>query len=172
MAEQYEKPLTGNEYAALQTLFAVVSTWQEVCDNGALEKRLRGAGGTLWRDVRLIQTLSEKSMRALLKTVPLKKLKHIQAELSMTHLYIKVVPPGMTGMSSKGYSYTPTKALNALLNYLCEHECGLCDKTEVESRKCEWRHVLEEALPHEVGKDRSGNCRYSDLVLGLGGDEE
>lgn len=172
MAEQYEKPLTGNEYAALQTLFAVVSAWQEVCDNGVLERRIRASGGTLWRDVRLLQTLAEKSMRALLKTVPLKKLRHIQTELGMTKLYIKVVPPGMAGMNTKGYSYVPTGALNAMLNHIAQNECGLCDKTDAESRKCEWRRVMEETLPHAVGKDGSGNCRYSDLVLGLSDDEE
>ena len=170
MAEQerYVKPLTGNEYAALQTLFAVVSAWQEACENGALKQRIRESGGTLWRDVCLLRSLSEKTMRGILRSIPAKKLQHIQAELSMTHLYIKVAPPGLPGMPDmQGYSYTPTAALNTMLQHVCETECGLCDKTEAESRKCKWRKAIEEALPHEVGKDKGGKCKYSDIVLGL-----
>lgn len=167
----YVKPLSGREYAALQTLFAVVSTWQET--NTVLDKRAKEAGNGLWRDMRLMQSLAERVMARILKTVPVEKLRHVQADIRNTHIYVKVEPPGMPSMPDlKGYSYTPTETLNRLLNYLCEHECSMCDKTTTESRKCVWRKTIEEALPHDVGRVTSEHCKYSDLVLGLSTDEE
>lgn len=167
----YTKPLSGKEYACLQTLFATVSTWQEA--SPIFEKRAKEAGNDLWRDLRLSQSIAERVMQKLLKTVPVEKLRHVQEDIKHTHIYVKVEPPGMSSMpGAKGYSYVPTGALNELLNYLCEHECSMCDKTSTESRKCIWRKTIEESIPHEVGRATSEHCKYSDLVLGLSLDEE
>ena len=158
-------PLRGNEYAALQTLFAIVSGFTGSV--GWLEKRARAAG--CWEDMGTVKQLAESCMQTILNTVPEKKLEHIQKDLQHIKLYIRNECEGLPSRVGKAYSYTPTETLNDLLNYLCQHECAMCDKTPVEARKCPHRAVIDKALPHEVdGKDRE-HCKYSDMVLGLEG---
>lgn len=155
-------PLSGREYAALQTLFAVVSTFTAGID--PLKKRAESIG--LWEDLKRIGDDADHILSRIALTVPENKLRHIRMDLDNIRLYIKIQPPGLTQMTS-GFSYTPTAALNGLLNFLCQHECCLCDKTAVEARHCEYRQLIDDALPHEVeGKDRE-HCKYSDMVLGL-----
>lgn len=155
-------PLNRREYASLQTLFAMVSAF-EMCPAN-LRERAEAAGCA--EDLRTIAKLCDESLGKILKTVPERKLMHIDADPKNVRLYIKIEPPGLSTPYT-AFSYTPTRALNELLNYLCQHECSLCDMTPVEARKCPYRAVIEEALPHDVdGMDRE-HCKYSDMVLGL-----
>lgn len=162
-------PLTGREYAALQSFFAAVSNMQVLLP--ILEKRAKLVPG-LWRDLRLIQAKTEAALPEILRTVPANKLRQINAELEHVALYVKVEAPGIRTRKSEGFSYTPTDTLNDLLNYVCEHECMLCDRTAAESRKCEIRRMIEGALPHEVGHPDGDHCKFSDMVLGIGEKEE
>ena len=156
-------PLSGKEYAALQTMFATVSTLSVLMP--VLEKRARMVPG-LWRDLRLIQAKVDTAMEGILRTVPAEKLRHIRADISNVQLYIKVEPPGLR-RKVDGFSYTPTPVLNELLSYVCEHECMMCDKSAKEARKCEIRRMIEGALPHETGNPDGEHCKYSDMVLGI-----
>lgn len=171
MTDKERAPLSGKEYAALQTLFGMVSAWANDRSAGVLEKRAKAAG--IWDEVEQIETLCAKVMVGLFDTIPAKKLQHIKMDLKNTQILIRVTPPGMSALPEmKSYCYVPTYALNSALNHICQTECALCDKTDAESRKCEFRKTLDGALPHAVGKDESGHCRYSDLVLGLTVEDE
>jgi hypothetical protein len=121
----------------------------------------------LWRDLCLINKLIDKSTTAILTTVPAEKLRHISADIRNVRLYVKVEPPGLRSVDTTGFSYTPTKVLNNLLSHVCEHECFLCDKTPVDARKCEWRQLIDAALPHEVNAKDGEHCKYSDMAIGL-----
>lgn len=154
--------LSGRHYSALQTLFAVVSAFTAGIE--FLEDRAEMAG--CLEEMKKIGDLAQYCMDRILLTVPEKKLKQIRTELGMTRLHIRVEPPGLR-QETKGFSYIPTDALNDLLNHLCQTECFLCDMTPVESRKCPYRILIDEVLPHEIdGKDRE-HCKYSDMVLGM-----
>lgn len=155
-------PLRGSEYAALQTLFAMVSGF--TAGIGPLEKRSEAAG---CRDeLHEVGRLAQECLDKLLLTVQEKKLMQIRTELENIRLHIKI-EPNWAVSKMRGMSYVPTDAFNDLLNYLCQHECCLCDKTPVEARKCPHRKLIDDTLPHEVdGKDRE-HCKYSDMVLGL-----
>lgn len=155
-------PLSGREYSALQTLFAIVSGFTAGLD--FLQKRSETAG--CWDDLQRVGELSQECLDKILLTVPNQKLDHIRRNLANIRLHIKVEPPGLSTKTDE-YSYVPLTALNDLLNHLCQTECSLCDKTAVEARKCPYRKIIDDAIPHEVeGKDRE-HCKYSDLVLGL-----
>ena len=155
-------PLRGREYAALQTLFAMVSGFTACLDS--IRERSERAG--CWEHMEAVGKLASECLDAILQTVPDNKLMHIRADLQNVRLYIKVEPPGLT-RPCEGFSYTPTETLNELLNYLCQHECGLCDKTAGEGRKCQYRKLIESALPHEVDIVEREYCKYSDMTLGL-----
>lgn len=158
------KPLRGREYAALQSLFAAISHFQELYP--ALEERAKTVPG-LWRDMRMIDTKSQRILEGLLQTVPEDKLRHVLADCKNIRLYIKVEPPGSVPTVTMGFSYVPTPTLNALLCYVLEHECLMCDKSPVEARKCPVRAMIDKALPHEIPYRDGERCKYSDFAIGV-----
>ena len=157
------KPLSGREYAALQSLFAAISHFEELTPT--LEARNRMVPG-LSEDFAEVSGKLDTMLERILGTVPEAKLRHIKADLQNVRLYIKVEPPGLSSKSTLGFSYTPTKTLNALLGYLVEHECLLCSQSPTEARKCWIRKVIDEALPHEVEAKDGEYCKYANFALG------
>lgn len=166
---QETKPLSGREYAALQSLFAAVSHMQALMPT--LEKRAKMVPN-LWRDMCLVSKLVDRITEQIVTTVPLEKLRHVSADIRNTQLYVKVEPPGLHSIGVEGFSYTPTKVLNQLLGYVCEHDCILCDRTPVEARKCPVRKMLDGALPHEIRAKDGEHCKYSDMTLGMETEDE
>ena len=164
--ERFVEPVSGKEYAAMQSIFAMISTIQVA--EPILEKRLRRLGGGVWRDWRMLMVKLDRVMRALLSTVPVNKLQQINRNFGMTRVYIKTEAPGIKTMDDTSYVYVPARALDYVLNIMIENNCLLCDKSEIEGRKCEHRRALEECLPHQVRVARgSEKCMYADLSLGL-----
>jgi hypothetical protein len=161
---QANKPLSGKEYAALQSFFAAISHMAELIPY--LKARAHMVPN-LWRDLRMIETRLQTILDQLLLTVPPEKLRHISQDIRNTSLYIKVEAPGIRTQSTEGFSYTPTKVLNQLLAYMCEHECMMCDKTPTEARRCPYRQILDNALPHEIKARDRENCKYADFVIGI-----
>lgn len=163
---RFTDPVNGREYAAMQALFAVLSTYQVA--GPVLEARLRKLGGGIWRDFRMIQVKMDRIIRALLSTVPVNKLQQIERNFSMTRVYVKTEAPGIATKDASSWVYVPATALDYVLNVLIENNCLLCDKTEVEGRHCPHRKALEDCLPHQVDVARgSERCKFSDLSLGL-----
>ena len=128
---RFTDPVNGKEYAAMQALFAVLSTYQVA--EPVLEPRLRKLGGGVWRDFRMIQVKMDRIIRALLATVPVNKLQQIERNFSMTRVYVKTEAPGIATMDASSWVYVPATALDHVLNVLIENNCLLCDKTEVEA---------------------------------------
>ena len=155
--------LSGREYAALQSLFAALSHMQVLLPT--LQQRAQTVPN-LWRDLKLLESKTESTMKGILSTIPEKKLRQISTELAHTRIIIKVLPPGLDEKPT-GMSYIPTKELNTALGYVCEHECIMCDQTPTEARKCPIRKMLDNILPHEVQAKDSDHCKYSDFSIGL-----
>lgn len=158
-------PLSGREYAAVQSLFAAVSTFKETV--GFLEKRARAAGDGTWRDLCMLGAKTDRIMESILRTVPEPKLRQVLKEIQNVKLYIRVEPPGLKSMPDKTFSYVPTEALNDILAMVTEYNCMTCDRTATEARHCEVRKALNDILPHDLpGKDGE-YCRMSGVVLGI-----
>lgn len=164
--ERFTEPVSGREYSAMQSIFAMISTIQVA--EPILEKRLRRLGGGVWRDYRMLTVKLDRVMRALLSSVPANKLMQINRNFSMTRVYIKTEAPGIKTVDDTSYVYVPARALDWVLNEMISANCILCDKTEVEGRKCPHRKALEECLPHQVNVARgSEKCKFGDLVMGF-----
>lgn len=158
--------LSGNEYAALQALFCVISTFAETSPR--LEKRAKKARPGTWRDIRMIQSAAARVLDNLLETIPPEKLAHVRADIQHTKLYIRIEPDwAAPTVSTKGFSYTPTQTLNDLLNYLVGNECMFCTKSAKEARKCIHRKTIEDALPHSVPGGDNAECKFAGIALGL-----
>ena len=160
-------PLSGREYGALQSLFAVVSSWEVALP--VLLKRAVQAGCA--DEAAQMQTLSGKVLDALLKTVPQRKLAHIREELAHVAVYVKVEAPGIKTNHAPNYAYLPVETLNELLNHMIREECVLCEADPDTAKKCKYRKLIESALPHSVGTDHGDHCMYSDMIIGLGVEE-
>lgn len=157
-------PLSGREYAALQTLFALRSAMEVTTP--ILEGRAKRADVT--EELHKLGELSDIVTRQFLRTVPLNKLQQVMKNLSMVKIYIKVEAPGIPTEDGTHYVYVPATSLDYLLNLVMEMECMMCDKTEIEGRKCPNRKAMEDCLPHAVKVARgSDKCRYADLSIGL-----
>ena len=158
-------PVSGKEYLAIQHLFADASALVELTP--IIRKRAQLVPG-LWRDLCMLKTKSQKVLEQIIDTVPMKKRQHMLKDIKNTNIYIRVEAPGIKTVKDKSFSYLPTDALNALLNHLLQQECAWCDKTGKEGRSCPYRKMIEDALPHTVGREEDGeHCKYSDIVLGL-----
>jgi hypothetical protein len=154
--------LSQKEYSALQTLFAMVAGF-DACSQ-VMRKRCEEAG--CLEQMETVGRMAGECMDAILRTDPENKLRHINADLRHIRIMTKIEPPGLETWV-RGFSYTPTDALNGLLNHLCETECMLCDKTAVEARHCPHRKLIEDSLPHDVDAPEREHCKYSDMVLGV-----
>lgn len=161
--------LNGREYAAIQSMFGFVGAWEVGMPR--LTKRLEMAG--LKEKADQVKTLSDEVLNGVLRTVPINKLAHIREELAHITVYTKVEAPGIKTCHNKQYAYLPVTALNDLLNHLIRSECVLCDLDAADSKKCPYRKLIEDSLPHTVGQDHgTEHCMYSDMVIGLGVEDE
>lgn len=165
MPEPERTPLSSREYAALMSLFAAVSHYSELYP--ILRRRADNLPG-VWDAMKTAEEKTESVIDEILRTVPQKKLRQIKEELNHVKLYIRVERPGcVASLDTTPFSYIETKTVNELLQYVCEHECLMCDRTPTEARKCPYRKMIEDALPHTVNAKDGANCKYADLVLGL-----
>ena len=159
-----ETALSGREYAALQALFALRSGFETV--ENTLADRAKQAG--VWDELQQLSAVSKTVMDALLLTVPRNKLQHILINLTNTKVYIKVEAPGLRSKDGENMMLVPAASLDYVLNAMVDNYCLMCDKTEVEGRKCPHRQAMEGCLPHAINVERgSEKCKFSDLALGF-----
>lgn len=157
-------PLSGREYAALQTLFALRTAMEVTAPT--LAERAKTA--EVQDEMNALAELSDTVTRRILQTVPLKKLAGVMQNLSHVRIYIKVEAPGIPTMSDTNWLYVPAESLDYVLNEVMDTHCMMCDKTEIEGRKCPLRRHMEACLPHVVKVARgSDKCKYADLSIGL-----
>lgn len=153
------EPLRRREYIELLNLIGAVECTQET---GTLDRR-----SDLLPDARA--RLAD-AYEQVLRTVPTDKLHRIRADLAHMKIYPKIEAPGISTVDETHYRYVPAETLNRLVDYMARNECLMCDMEEAPARKCPYRSVMENALPHELDyKAPDGCCKWSGLVLGLEG---
>jgi hypothetical protein len=160
----YERtPLSGRQYRHLQMLFAFGVEMKLAAQ--ALEKRAEQAGCS--EELKQLVELSETLFRQIMRTVPDNKVAQVMKNLSMTRFYVRCEAPGQQ-QPNPNYVYVPAESLDIVLNEVIENRCMMCDKTEIEGRKCGIRQAMEDCLPHAVKVARgSDKCKYADLGIGL-----
>lgn len=137
-------PLNNKEYYALRQLFGVVNGWEQ-CQEILRPRCKQTATG--WRDYRLILAKSVQLMEALLRTVPLEKLKSIQMDMTHARCEVKVVQDFTGKAREQGMCYVPEQALARLVGKVIDMECFCCDKTAAEGKKCPILRDIEACYP-------------------------
>ena len=151
-------PLSKREYYALRQLFGLVSVFQ-ICGDD-LRNRLRGLSGG-WRDLRMMQSVSDKLLRTILDTIPLQKLNILSRELTNTVCEVNVRGPiGIHDES--GTACVETAALERMMDRAMQVECFACEKLGKKARSCPMRKDILKLVPWdfpEIGKDSP--CPYA-----------
>lgn len=155
------RPLTGREYTSILSLVGSLDAMTDAIPG------LEGRGQT--EALKTALDTGAEALRKVCDTVPLKKLMRIQQDMRHTRIYTKVEAPGIKTVDTEHHRYVAAITLNKLVDYMAHHECLLCDKTDVEARKCPYREVMEDALPHELEyRVTDGKCKWSGMTLGVG----
>ena len=80
-------PLSGKEYSALLSLFAVNSTLNDQAN--VLTERIKTKSGA-WRDFRLATVKMQKVLDEIVTTIPVKKLHAIARDLQHARVHVDI----------------------------------------------------------------------------------
>lgn len=138
-------PLSGKEYEVIRSVYGAVSAFS-LC-NERLKERA-GMVKNLWRDLRLLQALSNSVLIRLLETIPANKLRQMQKDLDNTISIVKV--KGVSGKKTDGYMYVSEEAIIDLCKAATKMTCFGCEKTHSEARKtCQLYKEIKEIFAYE-----------------------
>ena len=151
-------PLSYVEYQSLRSLFGAKNALEQT--HNQLERRVRTIPGG-WRDFRLLMTLVDKLLGAVLRTIPQKKLLQIRAELSRTVCEIKV--QGVAGNLSddKLLRMVPQGALETVVNESMSMKCFACERCDY--KRCELFKAIESLYNYDFPKTKV--CPLSEYTI-------
>lgn len=150
-------PLSHAEYQALRAIFGAKNALEQTHHD--LERRVRLIPGG-WRDFRLVMTLIDKLMAAVLGTIPQKKLLAMRAELSRTICEIKV--QGVTGTLSddKLLTVVPQGSLEYVITQSMKLDCWCCERCDY--KKCELFKAIQALYHYDFLKTET--CPLADMT--------
>lgn len=150
-------PLSYNEYQALRAIFGANNALEQT--HKQLEQRVRLIPGG-WRDLKLIMSVLDKLMGAVLRTIPQKKLVQIRAELSRTVCEIKL--QSVTGGLSddKLLTVVPQGALETVVNESMSMKCFCCERCDY--KRCELFKAIDSLYNYDFPKTKT--CPLSDMT--------
>ncbi len=135
----------------------------------AIRERCRQAGPTVWRDLRLMATLSRKVQEALLETMPQRRVEYYQAYRERGQYVMQISGPVRTGRQI----LVSDVHLGAVCDAALRGVCALCISEGKEVDKCPLREGLMEVAPPtqlNAAGSRFAECEYRNaarqLVLG------
>lgn len=127
-----------------------------------LEKRIRSAGKTCWRDWRLAARLVNKVLNQVLDTLPINNYAQLDAQLRGMELRFI---PSRSASTPVDYIMVRQDHLRALGLHATKNECGMCMKSPAEAKDCELHKVLAWVAP--LPFDPPGElatCEYAHVV--------
>lgn len=149
-------PLSSREYSAIRAIYGAVNSLAEY--HQELERRCKGYKNG-WRDLRCLVWLSEKVMRDILMTVPLKKLMQMNKDLDNTICITKV--RGVVGEKVDGFMYIKEDDLLNICQCAIDMNCFGCDKTQKEAKKnCKLYKAIQSTVCFEL--DECESCPFAD----------
>lgn len=146
--------LSMREYESLRALFAALTGLN--CD--ALRSRcdlIPGAWDAIEQAKKDLFTVMEK----LMATVPYKKLKSIQHEL--THTICRVEVKGPAGAVTPDYVYLPRQAFVDILQRAIQLDCLLCDKSIGECKRCSLYKDIDACFPYLLEEPTDKLCPFA-----------
>lgn len=155
-------PLSYREYRALRQLFGIVDSWDE--QGSELKKRLKLIPGG-WRDARMLMAVSERLLRKVCETIPMKKLAMIQKELNSTTCEI-VVKNTISPDKQEAFTYVEEETLERVTSLAMEINCLFCKKCGKDARNCQLRKDIERLYMWDFPKVKDGqHCHFAAGVV-------
>lgn len=155
-------PLSYREYRALRQLFGIVDIWDS--QGSELKKRLKLIPGG-WRDARMLMAVSERLLRKVCETIPIKKLAMIQKELNSTTCEI-VVKNTISPTKKEAFTYVEEETLERVTSLAMEMNCMFCEKCGKDARNCQLRKDIERLYMWDFPKVKDGqHCHFAEGVV-------
>ena len=119
-----------------------------------------------WRDMRLIQTKTDKLFDEVLKTVPLEQFAPLQRALR--ECTYSIGHRGPVGKNRAKFDreygeWLPYEVINELVDGVHE-KCLICMANKEEQGKCPLRKALD-VIPNDAPERDDGGCPYMDVTV-------
>lgn len=150
-------PVSYAEYQAIRALFGSQNSL--INAQKSLENRIRSIPGG-WRDFRLVYSVLEKLLSAILRTVPSQKLLSMKRELNDTVCEVKM--KGVSGpVEGDLLRVVPQKDLETVCNAAMDFRCFACDRCDY--KKCNLYQSIQALYHYDFPKSKT--CPLSDETL-------
>lgn len=148
--EPVRTPLKSGEACDIQLFFGC----QEILDTSAdrLKRRLRQ--GNVWREFRIIQSLTPKVFNGLMTTVPPDKAARFL--LNLCNQEIRVCSKSAL-QTRPGYILIEEDALRDLFVFGMRNACVLCDGSHQQRKNCQLRRILKKTTLFEL-QENDAEC--------------
>lgn len=155
-------PLSNKEYASFLMLVGFADTLDQEVDR--LEKRAKLAGKTVWRDLKMLKSVSHNVAQALYDTIPAKKQLLVAEELKRAVAGVVIKPPANLPVHQPtNYTTIPTKSLEWLIDQILQWECLCCTREGKDQKKCPFRERLETMYAFEIPDVKKGECPFQTM---------
>ena len=133
----------------------------------ACRERARKAGRFVWRDIRLMLRLVNKTQEAMLQTMPEGRDEYYSSYAAGGHYELRMNGP----IRNPRHVLITDMNLATICEAAIENECAMCFRDGSEIGKCPLREaLLEVAPPTEIQESRWNRCEYrgaaGDLIHG------
>lgn len=149
-------PLNGREMRVVEHLTCFDSKLIEAGE--CLRERLKQIPNG-WRQWRLMASISDKLLRQLYDTMPLKNLRHIQNLCYYGEVLIRMKP----AVRPPEYTLISTDDLAEVVNVAMGMECRVCIRDGKEIERCRLRQAMMNIAPPLDVSDLG--CSYRDVAL-------
>ena len=155
-------PMSNKEYASFLMLVGFADTLDQ--EYSRLERRSKLAGKTVWRDLKMLKTVSHNIAQRLFDTIPAKKQALVSEELKRAIAGVVIKPPANLPVHQPtNYTTVPTKSLEWLIDQILQWECLCCVREGKEQKKCPFREKLETMYAFEIPDVKKGECPFQTM---------
>lgn len=155
-----QEKLTGKERTALLYLAALDDESHKA--SPILRERLREASPTGWRDWRLVQTITARTLMQLVDTLTDKDVRWLSHMLE--HGRMNITLPGP--LAAPDYLIVDARDMADISRMAARQTCGLCMKGRREAQGCKLRKCLQSVAPMPDGDmlpDELFCCEYAQV---------
>ena len=109
------------------------------------------------RDWKMLEAVTVSLLNAILDTVPTKKLFTFNQELKGSKMAMYVNP---AAIHADGVTCVKDDDMVAIVNYLLERNCLLCDNEGGNVRGCRLRKLIDKVVPYDCDPLENGSCPF------------
>ena len=152
-----KKKLTQTEYRAMWAIIGATNTL--AFDLDKIQKRLKSMPGA-WRDARCALKMLQKTMSAVLSTIPAEgKLSLIQ-QMKYTVTRTVTETPGLNTGIDKSVLYMDENAYIRLCSRAMADNCFYCMKSGKEFKRCKLFKDMQDTIHFAIPEGYKGECPF------------